>query len=566
MAAMYGVAPSVANVYTLYELSLFYAIDTRIPVGLVMEEQLQHLKLVPCSPGSSYVHSCPTLLRAPPLDSPVRDMYRTVRTLALERAPQTEKNFKSFQRYHAHLYGPNTDTVLQGWHFPCAHPGKCTVQNCCCIRSFNFCTRLCCNGLASSNAFKGCSCTAGCRQTNSCTCRRSNRECDPALCRCDGCANNELQQAERPSLRVAESTIANCGLGAFAVNALRKGELVGEYLGELISEAECARRFPVQRSILGHNHMAQVTTDVVIDASRLGNDLRYLNHSSEPNCEQRSVFVWTRWRLAIYTLRDIQPGEELFFDYGPSFFPRPQSVNPIPSIKYIVSYEGIHPPQPSSNGRSRQSGARQQRDRSSGDGGTDNHDDEEEGNASGLEEATDDEGHSSSASEGESSTSTTTSSGGSEKTGSIVAVFAAPGEYWLGQALAHRKGQVLLQWLDHAGHGRYTFLPTSDWVRAETILVEGVPMLPEGQGAWVVEEKTRLWLERTAQVLKTGKRGKVVPTEGEAALAATPAAPEPDREEKAAEVHSPQEGQEDDMDAAQGHTDLNRLRQRSAGE
>ncbi len=50
---------------------------------------------------------------------------------------------------------------------------------------------------------------------------------------------------------------------------------------------------------------------MVIDGSRKGNDAKYINHSCEPNCE---VLI-SRQRVFIHALRDIEPGEELFYDY-----------------------------------------------------------------------------------------------------------------------------------------------------------------------------------------------------------------------------------------------------------
>ena len=50
----------------------------------------------------------------------------------------------------------------------------------------------------------------------------------------------------------------------------------------------------------------------VIDPDVGGNDARWINHSCEPNCEA----IEEGKRVFIYALRRLEPGEELFYDYG----------------------------------------------------------------------------------------------------------------------------------------------------------------------------------------------------------------------------------------------------------
>lgn len=63
-------------------------------------------------------------------------------------------------------------------------------------------------------------------------------------------------------------------------------------------------------------YLFRLSDGVVIDGSSDGNELRYLNHSCEPNCEalefedERSEL-----QIEICTTRRIQPGKELLLDY-----------------------------------------------------------------------------------------------------------------------------------------------------------------------------------------------------------------------------------------------------------
>jgi hypothetical protein len=68
----------------------------------------------------------------------------------------------------------------------------------------------------------------------------NNRECDPDVCKCcagcndEGCANMDATMGRRVPLLVGKSSIDGAGLGLFTKNALKKGDYIDEYIGELI--------------------------------------------------------------------------------------------------------------------------------------------------------------------------------------------------------------------------------------------------------------------------------------------------------------------------------------------
>jgi SET domain-containing protein len=105
---------------------------------------------------------------------------------------------------------------------------------------------------------------------------------------------------------------SSAGLGLFAAAPFNKGELVIEYIGEVVSDAEAQRR--------GGKYLFELNDNWTIDGKGRQNIARYINHSCKPNCEpqlsddEKQVFI--------YTKRKISPGEELTYNYGTDYFKR----------------------------------------------------------------------------------------------------------------------------------------------------------------------------------------------------------------------------------------------------
>ena len=99
------------------------------------------------------------------------------------------------------------------------------------------------------------------------------------------------------------------GKGAFATQKIDEEVCLIEYTGERISHDEADRRYG--DSPEDHVVLFIVDDDIVIDGGVGGNEARYINHSCDPNCQA----VTDEDRIYIETLRTIQPGEELTFDY-----------------------------------------------------------------------------------------------------------------------------------------------------------------------------------------------------------------------------------------------------------
>jgi SET domain-containing protein len=102
------------------------------------------------------------------------------------------------------------------------------------------------------------------------------------------------------------------GKGVFALQDIPKGEVIIEYVGEIINWKEALRRHPHDPKDPNHTFYFHLTSDRVIDALYGGNASRWINHACNPNCEADEE----NGRVFIKSLRKIKAGEELNYDYG----------------------------------------------------------------------------------------------------------------------------------------------------------------------------------------------------------------------------------------------------------
>ena len=117
------------------------------------------------------------------------------------------------------------------------------------------------------------------------------------------------------------STIPGAGRGCFATRALRPGDLVGEYRGEVMSRAVAEGRRRASA------YLIDLDPTTVVDGQGSSSAVTRANHSEEPNAN--AEFVKRRVRVegnsrvadAIFAraLRHIQEDEEVLIDYGRNY-------------------------------------------------------------------------------------------------------------------------------------------------------------------------------------------------------------------------------------------------------
>ena len=98
------------------------------------------------------------------------------------------------------------------------------------------------------------------------------------------------------------------GRGVFAARLIPAGTEIAEYLGERISKEES-----LQRCLAGNVYVFTLNDHFDLDGSFDPNPMRFANHSCAPNCE---AIMDDDDRIWIHTLREIQPGEEITYNYG----------------------------------------------------------------------------------------------------------------------------------------------------------------------------------------------------------------------------------------------------------
>lgn len=114
------------------------------------------------------------------------------------------------------------------------------------------------------------------------------------------------------------------GWGVRTLDLIPKGSYVSEYTGEVILSEDAETRGKKYDKIglsflLDLDVEGRDSNQYTIDATNYGNISRFYNHSCEPNIDIFYVFVdvldLARPKICFFAKKDIQPGEEITFDY-----------------------------------------------------------------------------------------------------------------------------------------------------------------------------------------------------------------------------------------------------------
>jgi SET domain-containing protein len=109
-------------------------------------------------------------------------------------------------------------------------------------------------------------------------------------------------------VKVSKSKIH--GRGLYALSDMPAKRKIGSLGGELISKKQGRTKAKTKESI----SLVELWNGKTLDASVNSNELRYINHSCQPNTYMRTSGM----HVEFYTLRTIKQEEELTCNYGPT--------------------------------------------------------------------------------------------------------------------------------------------------------------------------------------------------------------------------------------------------------
>ena len=102
------------------------------------------------------------------------------------------------------------------------------------------------------------------------------------------------------------------GLGLFATKPIKKGTKIIRYFGPLLDSKK------KKDDAIENKYLFELNDRWTIDGSVRKNVARYINHACRPNAE--SDVKPRKRKVFIRAIKDIEPGEEINYDYGTDYF------------------------------------------------------------------------------------------------------------------------------------------------------------------------------------------------------------------------------------------------------
>jgi hypothetical protein len=102
------------------------------------------------------------------------------------------------------------------------------------------------------------------------------------------------------------------GLGLFATKPIKKGAKIVRYFGPLLDSRK------KKDDAIENKYLFELNNRWTIDGSVRKNIARYINHACKPNAE--SDVSPRKRKVVIRAIKNIEPGEEINYDYGTDYF------------------------------------------------------------------------------------------------------------------------------------------------------------------------------------------------------------------------------------------------------
>lgn len=144
-----------------------------------------------------------------------------------------------------------------------------------------------------------------CGPWSGCINRSLVQECQRTCPAKDKCNNQCFTKRIYPKMKVIRSR--GKGWGLFAMEDIKEGQFVIEYVGEVIAAKEKNRRLEKKFANKDdHFYIMHLSDSRWIDAEHKGNNARFMNHCCNPNCETQIWHSGKTSRIGIFAFRDIK--------------------------------------------------------------------------------------------------------------------------------------------------------------------------------------------------------------------------------------------------------------------
>ncbi|CEJ54801.1 hypothetical protein PMG11_01094 [Penicillium brasilianum] len=156
---------------------------------------------------------------------------------------------------------------------------------------------------------------SACGEDSDCINRATKIEC-VGDCGCGpDCRNQRFQKKQYAPVAVIKTE--KKGFGLRAEVDLDPHQLIFEYVGEVVGEAQFRRRMrQYDEEGIKHFYFMSLNKGEFVDATKRGNLGRFCNHSCNPNCYVDKWVVGEKLRMGIFAERAVRAGEELVFNYN----------------------------------------------------------------------------------------------------------------------------------------------------------------------------------------------------------------------------------------------------------
>ena len=119
--------------------------------------------------------------------------------------------------------------------------------------------------------------------------------------------------------KIADVAHPVCGAyGLFAAKAFRVGDVIGEYVGDVVDKDECAAGGDGYMAALGDGDGC-----LGCDAGKMGNEARFINDyrgCGLQNCRLSRTIIRTLPTVMVVVVKPIKAGEEILANYGGGFW------------------------------------------------------------------------------------------------------------------------------------------------------------------------------------------------------------------------------------------------------